>query len=173
MPKNKGRESNVYLQYIIDHDHNLPYTMVFLHSHRDGYPLAWHTELEMHSNVDTVQLLNTGFVQKTGYTNMRCTPTPGCPDEIQPFRSPRDESRTSEIVFPEAWKAFFNNTDIPAVIAAPCCSQFAVSREQVWKRPLEDYQQYHRWLMETELPDDVSGRIMEYMWHIIFGKDPV
>lgn len=147
--------------------------MVFLHSHRDGYPVAWHTELETHSNVDTVQLLKTDFVQKTGYTNMRCNPIPGCPDEIQPFRSPRDEARTSEIVFPEAWHAFFNNTNIPEVIAAPCCSQFAVSRDQVWKRPLEDYQRYQQWLMETELPDDVSGRIMEYMWHIIFGKDPI
>jgi hypothetical protein len=67
----------------------------------------------------------------------------------------------------------FNNTDVPEVVGVPCCAQFAVARWQVWKHPLGDYQHYHKWLMETELEDDISGRVMEYMWHIIFGQNPV
>lgn len=74
---------------------------------------------------------------------------------------------------PDAWRALFNNSNIPEVIAAPCCSQFAVSREQVWRRPVGDYKWFQRWLMETELSDDVSGRVMEYLWHVIFGKGAV
>ncbi|THC90842.1 hypothetical protein EYZ11_009694 [Aspergillus tanneri] len=171
--KNKGRESNVYLQYIIDHYHNLPSTIVFLHSHRDGWPRAWHTEFADHSNVETIKLLQIDFVQQKGYVNLRCNPNPGCPDEIRPFRQPRDESRLSEIAFADAWKALFNNTDVPEVVATPCCAQFAVSRDQVLKRPRSSYIQYHRWIMETSLSDDITGRVMEYMWHIIFGQDPV
>lgn len=171
--KNKGKEANVYLRYIIDHYHNLPETMVFIHSHRDGWPEAWHTEFEDHSNVNTIKLLRTDFVQQNGYANLRCNLNPGCPDEIRPFREPRDESKLSEIAFADAWKGLFNSTDVPETIAAACCAQFAVSRDQVLKRPLSSYVHYHRWLMSTHLPDDISGRVMEYMWHIIFGKDPV
>ncbi|KAI9042068.1 DUF3431 domain-containing protein [Aspergillus affinis] len=171
--KNKGKEANVYLRYIIDHYHNLPSIIVFLHSHRDGWPEAWHTEFEEHSNVNTIQLLQTDFVQQNGYTNLRCNHNPGCPDEIRPFREPRDESRLSEIAFADAWKALFNSTDVPGIVASPCCAQFAVSRDQVLKRPLASYVRYHRWLMDTNLPDDISGRVMEYMWHVIFGQDPV
>ncbi|KAH8430808.1 DUF3431 domain-containing protein [Aspergillus melleus] len=171
--KNKGKEANVYLRYIIDHYHNLPSTIVFLHSHRDGWPEAWHTEFEEHSNVNTIQLLQTEFVQQNGYANLRCNLSPGCPDEIRPFREPRDESRLSEIAFADAWQGLFNSTDVPEIVASPCCAQFAVSRDQVLKRPLGSYVRYHRWLMDTNLPDDISGRVMEYMWHIIFGQDPV
>ncbi|GAB1218479.1 hypothetical protein ATERTT37_007735 [Aspergillus terreus] len=171
--KNKGKESSVYLQYIIDHYDRLPSTIVFLHSHRDGYPDAWHTEFDEHSNPLTVQMLQTDFVQRNGYANLRCNPTPGCPDEIRPFRATANEDHLTELLFPMVWQTFFNNTRVPEVVATPCCAQFAVSRSQVRQRPLSSYQRYHRWLMETDLPDDVSGRIMEYMWHIIFGQDPV
>ncbi|KAI9924329.1 hypothetical protein ASPWEDRAFT_115648 [Aspergillus wentii DTO 134E9] len=171
--KNKGREANVYLQYIIDHYDRLPSTIVFLHSHRDGFPQAWHTEFDEHSNPQTVNMLQTEFVQRNGYANLRCTSSPGCPDEVRPFRDPPDEGRWTEHAFPEAWNLFFNGTEVPEVIATPCCAQFAVSKKQVLQRPLSDYEMYHRWVMETELADDVSGRVMEYMWHIIFGQDPV
>ncbi|PTU21207.1 hypothetical protein P175DRAFT_0416648, partial [Aspergillus ochraceoroseus IBT 24754] len=172
--QNKGRESNVYLTYIINHySEALPSTIVFLHSHRSGYPEAWHNEFNDHSNVRSIKNLQTDYVQRTGYANLRCTPSPGCPDEIQPFREPREESRKAENAFGAVWKLFFNTTVIPEVVAAPCCAQFAVSREQVLKRPLSSYQLYHQWVMETDLDDEVSGRVMEYMWHVIFGREAV
>ncbi|RHZ54499.1 DUF3431 domain-containing protein [Aspergillus thermomutatus] len=170
--KNKGREANVYLQYIIDHYHKLPETIIFLHSHRDGIK-GWHTEFFDHSNVKTVRMLNVGLVQRNGYVNLRCDWYPGCPDEVQPFREPRDEGRHAEHAFPDAWRYFFNGTKVPEVVAVPCCAQFAVSRKQILDRPLSDYLRYHRWVMETPWDDDTSGRVMEYMWHIIFGQEPV
>lgn len=172
MPRNKGRESNVYLQYIIDNYHYLPALLVFLHSHRAGFPRAWHSEFADHSNIRAVRMLQTDFVRRTGYANLRCAHGPGCPDEVQPFRPP-DPARPQEPAFPSAWRAMFNNSDVPEVIATPCCAQFAVSRDQVWMHPLSSYLRFQRWLMETELDDDASGRVMEYMWHIIFGRDPV
>jgi hypothetical protein len=29
------------------------------------------------------------------------------------------------------------------------------------------------WLLETEMPDYMSGRVLEYSWHILFGKPAV
>ncbi|KAF4210240.1 hypothetical protein CNMCM8980_004719 [Aspergillus fumigatiaffinis] len=170
--KNKGREANVYLQYIIDHYHKLPATIIFLHSHRGGIK-GWHTEFPDHSNVRTVRMLNVDFVQRNGYANLRCGWFPGCPDEVQPFREPRNEERHAEHAFPDAWHYFFNGTKVPEVVAVACCAQFAVSRKQILERPLSDYLRYHQWVMETPWDDDTSGRVMEYMWHIIFGKEPV
>ncbi|KAF2087456.1 hypothetical protein K490DRAFT_42281 [Saccharata proteae CBS 121410] len=170
---NKGREAQPYLTYIVDNYHNLPETIVFLHPHRAGYPVAWHTDAPGYSNVASIKSLNIDFVQRNGYANLRCIFIPGCPDEVQPFREPRDETRTIETNMPAAWFDLFNTTDVPSVIATPCCAQFAVSRDQVLKRPWEDYKKYHTWLLDTSLDDDTSGRIFEYLWHIIFGQDPV
>lgn len=72
-----------------------------------------------------------------------------------------------------AWEALFNNSNVPEVIAAPCCSQFAVSRDQVRMHDLSAYQRFQSWVLDSVLDDDVTGRVMEYMWHIIFGQDPV
>lgn len=41
----------VYLSYIIDFYDNLPPVSAFIHSHKDGYPKAWHTDAEGYSNV--------------------------------------------------------------------------------------------------------------------------
>lgn len=57
--------------------------------------------------------------------------------------------------------------------AAACCAQFAVSREQVLKRPIGDYIKFRDWVVHTKKSDASSGRVMEYLWHVIFGKDSV
>lgn len=66
-----------------------------------------------------------------------------------------------------------DNVPVPTEVATPCCGQFAVARWQVLKREKSEYERYRKWLMETELEDAESGRVFEYMWHIIFGRDAV
>lgn len=181
---NKELESLAYLQFIIEHYHNLPNLIIFLQANRDGLPQVRNRLRESHDshiprsaydNVRAVKALREDYVQQEGYVNLRCALTPGCPDSIRPFRNPHDPSQETETerVFAMAWEQLFNNTDVPDVVAVPCCSQFAVSREQVLKRPLSDYVTYFRWLIKTDIPDEVSTTVMENLWHIIFGKDPV
>jgi len=67
----------------------------------------------------------------------------------------------------------FGSTEIPALIGAPCCAQFAVSREQIRKRPKKEYIRYRQWVLGTELSDAKSGRVMEFLWHVIFGQNAV
>jgi len=62
---------------------------------------------------------------------------------------------------------------IPEKIAAPCCAQFAVSREAVLARPLEMWVALREWLVETELGSRAAGRVLEYTWHLWFGMEPV
>ncbi|PWY93908.1 hypothetical protein BO94DRAFT_509862 [Aspergillus sclerotioniger CBS 115572] len=172
-PKNKGREALAYLQYIVDHYHDLPSTIIFIHSHKDGWPGAWHTDTMAYSNVDSIRALQTDFVQRNGYVNLRCQQSPGCPDEIRPFRDPPQFGRTTERVYAQSWIELFNNTDVPEVVGVACCSQFAVSKEQVLKRPLDHYQWFYDWVLNTGLSDDLAAHVMEYSWHIIFGQEAV
>ncbi|KAF2450958.1 hypothetical protein P171DRAFT_349117 [Karstenula rhodostoma CBS 690.94] len=171
--RNKGMEANAYLAYIVQNYNNLPSTIAFIHPHKDGYPAAWHTDNDEHSNAASLRALNINFVQSNGYANLRCVHDPGCPHEVMPFRNPPEDHRTTEAAMADAWRELFNNTDVPHVLATPCCAQFAVSSKQVQKRPLDEYKKYYTWLMETPLKDETSGRVFEYLWHILFGQDPV
>lgn len=171
--RNKGNEANAYLAYIVQNYNSLPSTIAFIHPHKDGYPAAWHTDNDEHSNIVSLQNLNIDFVQRNGYANLRCTNDPGCPHEVMPFRDPPEDHRTAEAAMPDAWKDLFHNTDVPQILATPCCAQFAVSSKQVQKRPLDEYKNYYTWLMETPLDDATSGQVFEYLWHVFFGQDPV
>ncbi|KAL9115560.1 MAG: hypothetical protein Q9187_007285 [Circinaria calcarea] len=170
-PMNKGRESIAYLTYIIDHYDLLPDIIVFLHSHRDGEKKAWHVDNEKHDNVQLVKDLKLDYVKQKGYVNLRCGLTPGCSGEVQPFRDPPSTHFQVEKEIPAVWKELFANDDVPREIGVACCAQFAVMKRQVLARTKEDYQRYRQWVMNTKLPDHLSGRVMEFLWHIIFGME--
>lgn len=195
-PKNKGNEAGVYLWYILENYHNLPDVMAFLHAHRDGNIRAWHVDNEQNSNPLSIQRLRLETVLRQGFVNLRCQLWPGCArllvidyqmTELPEVRVTRDYMPAAiREMFPYGWmtgqdvlqddKTSDRKDPIamfPEAIAAPCCAQFAVSRDQVLSRPLEDYRRYYNWLMNTTLPDAESGRVMEFLWHIVFGRDPV
>ena len=172
VPVNKGREAMAYLTYLVDHYEALPSTIAFIHPHKEGWPVAWHTDSEDHSNVKSLNELRLNYVQEHGYVNLRCAHNPGCPEEVQPFRD--DQGRKAERAMIDTWKFMFGDAStVPSIIAAPCCSQFAVTKNQTLARPKSDYVRFRDWLIETTLDDDTSGRTMEYLWHVFFNRDPV
>ncbi|KAI9839832.1 MAG: hypothetical protein M1819_000022 [Sarea resinae] len=162
-PVNKGREAMPYLTYIIDNYDSLPRTIVFLHSHRNGWWTAWHNDAPYHDNVIALRNLRLDYVESSGYVNLRCSWSPGC-EAVQ---------LKNQHITPAVWKEFFQTDEAPPQVGSACCAQFAVSREQILKRPIGDYQRYRQWVFDSPLNDAKSGRVMEYMWHVIFGKDAV
>ncbi|EEH05874.1 conserved hypothetical protein [Histoplasma capsulatum G186AR] len=150
VPMNKARESMVYL------------TIFLTRYYQDAVPI--------------IQSLRLPHVYKVGYAPLRCTWIPGCPAELHPLNptdtGPEDRQR-SEVEYAAAFEKMLPNTPVPPVVGAPCSSQFAVTRNQVMKRSKESYELIRRWVMETDLPDAVCGRVMEYMWHIIMQMPPV
>lgn len=170
-----------YLTYIIDHYSSLPSTIAFLHSHRDGFLKAWHTDTDLHDNVQALRTLQIPYVQSNGYVNLRCNWNPGC----------EPAHRFNAHVTPEIWQDVFADTStsvssskissaaqgerngIPTQVGAACCAQFAVSRDRVLQRPLADYKRFRQWVLDAKMSDAQSGRVMEFLWHVIFGMDPV
>ena len=188
-PMNKGHEAMAYITYIIDHyNSTIPSVVAFLHSHRNGYFEAWHVDTPTHDNVMAMRLLRLEAVREAGYVNLRCNWHPGC-----------STRRVNGHVTAAVWDDLMGGTSTPVfndiagvpgavasasksyppglrkekglMIFSTCCAQFAVSRERIYQRPLEDYIQIRDWLMRTPLDDGKSGRVLEYMWHIIFGME--
>ncbi|KXT05619.1 hypothetical protein AC578_5620 [Pseudocercospora eumusae] len=175
---NKSKEALPYLTYIVENYSNFPETAVFVHAHRNGWPQAWHNDAKDYDAINMITSLNTEYVQQQGYVNLRCKTDVGCPAEINLNRDPPNPIKHAELAYPEIYGALFNLSvqDVKAqipIVATPCCAQFAVSREQVWKRSKEEYERFLALISEMEYDDETLGTVMEYMWHMIFGKDAV
>ncbi|KAF1945918.1 hypothetical protein EJ02DRAFT_337380 [Clathrospora elynae] len=171
VPKNKGRESMVYLTYIIDHYESLADNVLFIHPNR----YQWHNDNYDYDGLVMLRSFQLDYLVKEKYVNMRCAWNLGCPNEIKPFDN---EGEHREAVhaggdYKKAFQMLFPGTEVPREVGVSCCAQFAATKEKIRERKKEDYIRYRDWLLETKLGDDISGRIMEYSWHMIFGKPAV
>jgi hypothetical protein len=165
VPVNKGNEAMVYLTYLIDRYDSLPDVTVFMH----GARYQWHNDNPLYDSVASIESLNLDFVRQEGYASLRCTWMIGCPAELEPARflreRPDDPMHPTAVEYPDQFQILFPDTPVPELVGGGCCSQFAVSREQIHQRPKSDYERYRRWLVDTILDSGTSGRIMEYSWH--------
>jgi Protein of unknown function (DUF3431) len=167
-PKNKGNEVMVYLTYIIDHYENLPDIMMFMHSHR----YSWHNNDMLNNDAyEIITRLSSERVTREGYMNLRCHWNPGCPAWMHPGRIEEDGEKREEKELARVWSELFPLDTIPQVLAQPCCSQFALSKERVLAIPKSKFVFYQDWLLRTSLNNYISGRVWEYLWQYIFTGD--
>lgn len=119
-----------------------------------------------------LERLQLPHVLEEGYVNLRCVWTLGCPVEIRPLIEETEfvptaapsEQRAGRY-YKEAFQYLFHDIAVPSEVGLSCCAQFSVTAKKLQERPKSDYEHYRRWLLETPLADDLSGRIMEYSWH--------
>ena len=165
-----------YLSFIIEYYDNLPDIIAFRHGHKT----AWH---QSENSADEVNQLNLTTIRKRGYQNFRCTLHDGskdhdCPadqkDHLQHNGKPYWES--VEPVFSQTltnlWNDWFGG-EKPEYLMSACCAQFVVTRDAVLRRSRDEYVKFRQYLIDTELDDYHSGRILERSWHVVFGKPPV
>lgn len=169
-PRNKGHEVIVYLSYIIDHYDKLPDIVAFMHSHQ----FAWHNDdLFAGDAADHLRRLNPARIMREGYMNLRCGWGPGCPDWMHPGALEENSQKQEETMLARSWGEIFPDDPIPDVLAQPCCAQFAVSRERILAIPKARFVFYRDWVLRTELSDYISGRVWEYLWHVVFTGENV
>lgn len=135
----------------------------------------------MIDGVPMLTSLQIPYLVSQGYANLRCVWTLGCPAELrldatqrvtaQKEKEDPKSARTTEEAYRVAFAELFPGQVLPDKVGVPCCAQFALSRDQIRSRPVEDYERYRQWLLDTTLEDQVSGRVLEYSWHMIFGKE--
>ncbi|CBX98751.1 predicted protein [Plenodomus lingam JN3] len=115
------------------------------------------------------------YLESEGYVNIRCAWTLGCPREIKPYEE-EGEHRAAVHAggsYKMAFEQLFPGVKVPRYVGVSCCAQFAATKEKIRERPVEDYKRWRRWVLETDLEDSLSGRVLEYSWHMMFGKPPV
>ena len=117
-----------------------------------------------------LQNLQIPYLLSQGYTNLRCVWLLGCPAELT-FDTPSDPDKSTQMAYPQAFMDLFPGRTLPSSIGVTCCAQFAVTRETIQTHTKAEYEHYRDWLLQTDLPDHVNGRIFEYSWHFIFGKN--
>ena len=166
VPANKGHEAMVYLTYIIDNYDALPSVSIFAHAHR----ITWHNNDLLDSDmVKAIRRLNLGYVQEHGYMNLRCHAQPGCRDNLHLDATEKDANKPEVMVFREVWSQLHPDKPLPKTLSAPCCAQFAVSRDRIRSISRRQFEIWRDWLIGSKLEDRISGRIWEYTWHYIFS----
>jgi hypothetical protein len=181
VPKNKGRESMVYLtygplvrkhavlqltslaSYIIDHYDHLPDYVLFVHPNR----YQWHNDDPDYDGLPMLRHFQLPYLEQEGYVNIRCAWSLGCPSEIKPLD---EEGEHREAVhaggdYKQAFQHLFPGEPVPREVGVSCCAQFAATKEKIWERKKSEYERYRKWIMDTNLSDSISGRILEYSWH--------
>jgi hypothetical protein len=166
IPTNKGHEAMVYLTYIIDHYSNLPDVSIFTHSDR----FTWHNNDLLDSDlVKMLERLNSDRVVREGYMALRCHVQPGCSDVLYLNSTEPNLDKPEEVVFKDYWDGLHPGMQMPNILSAPCCGQFAASRDAILVHSYDQYLKWQEWLLNTDLSDAVAGRIWEYTWHYIFS----
>ena len=73
----------------------------------------------------------------------------------------------------QAFAENFPNDTVPEILAQPCCSQFAVTKEAVRLVPKWRYREFMTWIINTRHQDSISGRVWEHMWQWLFLRKAV
>lgn len=94
-----------------------------------------------------------------------------CPDWINTTKTPEESWKQEEPFMAQAFAENFypgGAETVPEIMAGPCCSQFAVSREAVLARPKEQYERHINWLVDSPWSDYIVGRTWEHMFPYLF-----
>ncbi|KAJ5095236.1 hypothetical protein N7532_007527 [Penicillium argentinense] len=112
---------------------------------------------------------------------------------LQSAVAPWSARAASDMALPAALSSLFGGEELSPrdvrlrlgrndAVRSQCCAQFVVSRERVWQHSREEYVALRQWLLDgmgervrrddgvAPRDDKVAGRILSYLWHILFAK---
>jgi hypothetical protein len=158
IPVNKGNEASVYLKYIIDNYNNLSNFTFFIHDEE----YTWH-----HSD-SIIQKFEEAIRSNKLYYNIN------------------DKCVLGSIVSNEWYKEILHWYTIYIEKYIPMNSlpnkdwtlnyrgsaQFLVHKSLITNLPLEFYKNLYNWIITTPMPNNKSGRFLEYTWHLFFEIYP-
>lgn len=139
--------------------------MLFLHAER----FQWHNDNPDYDGVLLLRNFQFPYLQTQGYANLRCAWALGCPAAYHPLKddsiSQQQNSDAAGVIYLQTFQELLPEYRVPTHVGVSCCAQFAVTRDTIRKRLKEDYIRYRKWLMDTHLRDELSGRFFEHAWH--------
>ena len=161
IPVNKGNEASVYLKYIIDYYDKLTDFTFFIHDEE----YSWHhsgsiidkfnealTSNKMYYNInDNCHWNRTNLIDKDTYNGLLEWYNKYIEDYIPISKVP-------------------NNSDF--IYGYLGSAQFLVHKDLIRNLPKEFYIKIYEWIITTDLPNALSGRYLEWTWHIFWHIYP-
>ena len=157
IPVNKGNEASVYLKYIIDYYDELTDFTFFIHDEE----YSWH-----HSG-SIIDKFNEALMSNKMYYNIN--------DKCHWNKKNSLDNNTYNKLL--KWYNKYIEDYIP-ISKVPNNSdfiynylgsaQFLVHKDLIKNLPKEFYIKIYEWIITTDLPNSLSGRFLEWTWHIFW-----
>jgi len=160
IPVNKGNEASVYLKYIIDNYENLPDFTFFIHE--DEY--AWHHSGSVIDKFDEAVMSNKMYYN----INDRCYWGPNMINLNHRGDLLKWYNEYIEDYIPISKVP--NNSDF--IYGYLGSAQFLVHKDLIRNLPKEFYIKIYEWIITTDLSNILSGRFLEWTWHIFWDIYP-
>lgn len=164
---NYGCEASSYLQYIIQHYHELPPYIAFIH----GHEYAWHQQ----HPYGIIGAIRTAKKELYDYISLNVKTHPG---GGRSYDLDLDDSEPMRLL-KESWDDIFKpyvGFDLPRKFSHDSCAQFLVSRDAILRHPLEAYKKWFEFVCipDTQVYENKNRAVvMEYIWHMVFGEAPI
>lgn len=202
VPENRGHESMAYLTFLIDNYANIPQAgVVFVHGNRwawhndaKDYDNAFLLqELNISSAIKSWGYHNLRCDWSASTCPQFVAPQRSYETTSQAALAPWDERAASDAALPHALVSIFGNGNGERAlvgrvetIRSQCCAQFVVSRQSILRHTRDEYVALRQWLLDGSINnparkknrnsapsnDKVAGRILSYVWHILFINQP-
>jgi len=159
IPVNKGNEASVYLKYIIDYYDELTDFTFFIHDEE----YAWH-----HSG-SIIDKYKEAVASKKLFYNINDKCCWNIPHSIKGYHGKDiyDNFMNWYNIFIESYIPISkvpNNIDF--IYGHNGSAQFLVHKDLIRLFPKEFYMNLYNWIINTELPNYISGRYLEWTWHL-------
>ena len=196
VPANRGHEAMAYLTFIIDNYAHLPTAgAVFVHGSRYAWHND-HVNYDNVALLSTLNV--SAALAPWGYHNLRCDwsagtctaseapPQGSLETSMRAMLEPWNSRVASDAALPNALVSLFGDEGEPSrlergdAVRAQCCAQFVVARENIRRWQKEEYFALRQWLLDgsngsdtnrkNAAPGDdrIAGRILSYVWHLLF-----
>jgi hypothetical protein len=164
VPINKGNEASVYLKYIVDHYDVLPEYTFFVHDEE----YAWH-----HSG-SIIDKYNEAISSNKLYYNIN--------DGALMSEEFIIIAVHSELVWNYFWlwydvfiEPYIKKESLPNIDFTRnhrAGAQFLVHRDLIVNLPKCFYENLYNWIIITDLDNSLSGRFLEWTWHVFWDIYP-
>jgi hypothetical protein len=165
IPVNKGNESSVYLKYIIDYYDNLSDFTFFIHDEE----YAWH-----HSG-SIIDKYNEAIMSNKLFYNVNDNCDYNLPFLIKFFHG-EEIYNNFYLWYNEYIENYIPISSVPNnddfIYGYRGSAQFLVHKDLIRNFPKEFYLNLYNWIITTDLPNSLSGRYLEWTWHVFWDIYP-
>lgn len=136
-----------------------------------------------------IRNLNLTALDQYELFNLRCPDRPGCGGYEEPLNTVDTQPDRHEWVpLKDLWNEIFPQGDwmqddgkLPSWLMNTCCGQFAVAKEAITRRSLEEWKRIREPLVKgsaayswgNNYNDYMLGLLYEKLWHLLFGKGAI